>query len=201
MDKTGLESRSIKVSEIAIELRASGDGEAPVITGYAAVYDQLSDPIGGMFREKIAPGAFAAVLQRGYDVRALIDHNPEKILGRTKSGTLRLSQNPKGLRCEIDPPDTQYARDLMASIKRRDIDQMSFSFRTIEDSWDETAIDGKLTIVRTLHDLELCDVSPVTYAAYPQTEVGVRRLKEYVAARGIGSIALCERFLELLSRC
>ncbi len=195
------ESRSIDCGEMAIELRGEGDAAAPVITGYAAVYDQLSDTIGGMFRERIEPGAFAAPLQRGYDVRALVDHNPEKILGRVKSGTLRLSQNPKGLRCEIDPPDTQYARDLMSSIKRGDISQMSFSFRTIEDSWDEKPIDGKMTIIRTLHDMELCDVSPVTYPAYPQTEVGVRRLQEFVSRnKGLASIDLCRRYFELLSR-
>lgn len=151
------------------ELRAVDGGKK--IAGYAAIFNSLSENLGG-FREKIAPGAFANSLASGDDVRGLIDHNPSLILGRTKSGTLRLAEDSKGLRYEINPPDTQYARDLMESLKRGDVDQSSFGFRTLEDSW--TTENGEQ--VRTLLDVKLFDVSAVTFPAYTATSVGLRAL-------------------------
>lgn len=171
------------------ELRADVEpGQAPMIRGYAAVFDQLSEELGG-FREKIQRGAFAANLA-GADVRALFNHDPNLVLGRTKSGTLRLQEDIHGLRIEIDPPDTQAARDLMTSMQRGDIDQMSFGFQVIRDHW-ETDPEGKVT--RTLLDVRLFDVSPVTYPAYPQTQVGVRSaLASAAQAAGIDADALMD---------
>jgi hypothetical protein len=90
------------------------------------------------------------------------------VLGRNKSGTLRLAEDDKGLAIELDPPDTQWARDLMTSMKRGDINQMSFGFETVLDEWNE-----KLT-ERTLIELKLFDVSVVTFPAYRQTSAVVR---------------------------
>jgi HK97 family phage prohead protease len=162
-----------RLSTLDLEIRSlDGTPDKPVIAGYAAVFNQLSDDLGG-FREKIAPGAFTKSL--GNDVRALFNHDSNLILGRTKSKTLRLSEDPKGLAIEIDPPDTEAARDLLTSIKRGDVSQMSFGFFTRSDIWED--IGGK--IVRTLIDVDLFDVSPVTFPSFPQTAVAVRALADF----------------------
>lgn len=158
---------------IGSELRAT-EGESPKIIGYAAVFGQKSDDLGG-FREVIKRGAFKASIANGDDVRALIDHNPTMILGRTSAGTLQTKEDRHGLKVEIDPPDTQAARDLMTSIGRGDISQMSFQFRTIEDSW--RTVDGEE--LRELRQVDLIDVSAVTFPAYPQTDVALRSLEHW----------------------
>ena len=170
MAKPSIERRNFQVSE----LRAitSGDGLRK-ITGYAAVFEKLSDDL-GWFREKIQPGAFADSITTD-DVRALWNHDSNYPLGRNKSGTLTLSEDDHGLKIEIDPPDTQWARDLMTSIDRGDVDQMSFGFQTLSDKWE--MVEGE--DIRTLIKVRLFDVSPVTFPAYPDTEVGLRSLEEY----------------------
>ena len=160
--ETNREERSYQV-EMRVE-----DGDEPKIRGHAAVFNKLSVDLMG-FREKVAPGAFMASIEKS-DIRALWNHNPDYVLGRNKSGTLSLEEDKKGLAIEISPPDTQWARDLMETIKRGDVDQMSFAFQVKKDSWDETGKEN----VRTLEEVELFDVSPVTYPAYPQTDVKIR---------------------------
>lgn len=158
----------------SIEVRAGDDGKSK-IRGHAAVFDKLSDVLFGSFRERIDPGAFADVIKTD-DVRALFNHDPNYILGRTKSGTLILEEDAKGLYIEIDPPDTTVARDLIVSIERGDISQMSFSFSVNQkdEEWDTPA--GKMA-TRTIRKVErLYDVSAVTYPAYPQTDVKIRSL-------------------------
>ena len=171
--KNEIERRNFPVEE----LRAITD-EAGLrhITGYAAVFNSLSEDLGG-FREKIDPGAFADTLNTG-DVRALKNHNSDYVLGRNKSGTLTLSEDQRGLKIDIIPPDAQWAKDLMVSIDRKDIDQMSFGFRTIDQMWEGEYPDE----IRTLMKVQLFDVSPVTFPAYPDTEVGLRSLEEYRTA-------------------
>lgn len=152
-----------------IEVRAAD--EKRVIAGYAAVFNSETD-IGGFFREKIAPGAFTPALKA--DVRALFDHDSSHVLGRTKAGTLRLKEDDHGLAVEIDLPDTQTARDLTASMERGDIDGMSFGFRVTKQEWDETQ-DPPL---RTIQEVELHEVSVVTFPAYEDTEVALRSLEK-----------------------
>jgi len=159
------------------ELRARS-GSKPGITGHAAVFNQLSDDLGG-YREQIQPGAFADTIKGG-DVRALWNHDPNFILARTKSGTLRLSEDREGLKIDADFPDTQFARDLLVSIERGDVDQMSFGFRVLPEGSKWHLEDGG--VVRTVSAVDLFDVSPVTFAAYPQTDVGVRAELRSVAA-------------------
>jgi len=172
--RTGEIERRI-FSGTGLEVRAGEGGETPpVLEGYAAMFDELSEDLGG-FREQIAPGAFTKAL--GGDVRALFNHDGNLILGRTKAKTLRLDEDQRGLRVEITPPDTSAARDLMKSIERGDVDQMSFGFRTMKDSWDE--VDGEL--IRTLIEVRLFDVSPVTFPAYPQTEIALRSMQTWQA--------------------
>lgn len=143
------------------------EGKAPKIEGHASVFNQVADI--GWFREQVAPGAFAQTLQD--DVRALINHDPNYVLGRTVAGTLRLSEDSKGLAISIDPPDTQAARDLMVSMERGDINQMSIGFQAVKETWDETDPNSPL---RTLLQIRLFDVSPVTFPAFTGTDVAVR---------------------------
>ena len=166
--------REVRAFHVAkIELRDDGDG-LPAIRGHAAVFDSWSEDLGG-FREIIRPGAFDSALDRGDDVRALVDHDPSKIIGRAKAGTLSLNVDSRGLRVAITPPDTSVGRDIVESIRRGDVDSMSFGFRTLSDRWGNE--DG--SEVRELLDVELFDVSPVSFPAYTQTDVAVRSLTAF----------------------
>jgi uncharacterized protein len=164
-----IERRKLPISELRVEQK----DDSRKIVGYAAVFNSLSEDLGG-FREKIAPGAFKRSLENGADVRALLNHDSNYVLGRNKSGTLFLSEDERGLKIEITPPDTQWARDLMVSMERGDIDQMSFGFYTISDDWETK--DGEN--IRTLKEVELFDVSVVTYPAYTATSANVRSAEE-----------------------
>jgi len=156
------------------ELRAiTDDNGLRKIVGYAAVFNALSDDLGG-FREKIDPGAFKKTIVAD-DIRALKNHNSDYVLGRNTKKTLILAEDQRGLKIEIIPPDAQWARDLMVSIDRGDIDQMSFGFRTIAHRWEGEGTDE----VRTLMEVKLFDVSPVTFPAYPDTEVALRSHDEW----------------------
>ena len=169
---TGDVERRVYEAELRVTPASEEDGP-PKITGYAAVFDELSLPIGGMFQERLAPNAFSKALRGKPDVRALFNHDPNYVLGRTKAQTLQLSQDATGLAVEITPPDTQWARDLMTSMQRGDISQMSFGFRVGKDSWAPSE-DGTLQVRTVLEVSELLDVSPVTFPAYPQTSVQAR---------------------------
>jgi uncharacterized protein len=162
------------------EFRVARESGSPVIEGYAIVFNSLSEDLGG-FREVIAPAAVDRALAEDHDVRALIDHDSTLILGRSKSGTLRMVKDSHGLRVQITPPDTSYARDLLAVIERGDVSGMSFGFMTPEggDTW---ARSENGTAIRTVNDLYLRDVSVVTYPAYPATEVARRSLEAFEKA-------------------
>jgi HK97 family phage prohead protease len=165
------ETRSCPVAE----LRVAGADQGTAIEGYAAVFNRDSEPLGG-FVERIQPGAFRRTLAEGADVRALIDHDPSRIIGRRKAGTLEVREDPHGLKVSIKPPDTTAGRDLVASIRRGDVDQMSFGFRAVRDEWEERS-DGMTQ--RTLVDVDLFDISAVTFPAYPDTEIAVRSLERW----------------------
>jgi len=158
-----------------IELRTAGG--KTMIRGFAARYGTLSSNLGG-FRETIAHGAFRSALNRGDDVRCLFNHSANNILGRTRSGTLRLKEmcsggahSACGLWFECDLPNTTLARDLKTSIERGDLDGCSFAFAVPDggDSWDEGTDENGMTFPRrTLRDINpLLDVSAVCYPAYP----------------------------------
>jgi HK97 family phage prohead protease len=175
----GIERRAFTVDRLAIERRA--EGETPHIVGHAAVFNTTID-IGRWFRERIAPGAFKRAVAED-DVRALFNHDENWILGRTKAQTLSLSEDDKGLAVDVLPPDTQLVRDLVLTpIERGDVSQMSFAFRVRKEEWDET---GDVPL-RTLLEVELFDVSPVTFPAYPTTDVGLRSLEEFRKRRPKG---------------
>jgi len=163
--------KKIEVRTLPIELRAEEDNKK--IVGYAAVYDQLSEDLGG-FKEKIKKGAFASSIKRD-DIKLLFNHDPNYVLGRSINGTLKLEEDDHGLKIEAVPPETSFAKDLITLMERGDIDQMSFGFIVNKDEWDTSNEDLP---IRTLLDVELFDVSPVTFPAFPQTNVGVRSAEE-----------------------
>lgn len=160
-----MERRAFEVKELRVERQ---EGKAVRIGGYAAVFGSESVDLGG-FTERIAQGAFSGSLSR--DVVALVNHNPDKPLARTTSGTLKLAEDERGLAFEAQLADTTHARDVVADIEAGNIKGMSFGFRTLRDAWAKV---GPAKWLRTLLDVELFDVSPVTYPAYPSTEVGLR---------------------------
>lgn len=163
--------RRLYDTEMRVERRAEG---ATVLVGHAAVFNSMSLDLGG-FREVVAPGAFAATIVED-DIRALFNHRPDFVLGRNRARTLRLSEDTRGLAFEIDLPDTQVARDLATSIERGDISGNSFGFETVEDRWERTDA-GE---VRTLVRVRLFDVSPVTFPAYPATDLAKRSLEAWL---------------------
>ncbi|VVE28320.1 hypothetical protein PPN31114_03519 [Pandoraea pneumonica] len=163
------------------ELRSSSDPAKPsVIVGYAAVFNTRSSLIMNMFVEEIAPGAFDDVI--GDDVRALFNHDPNFVLGRTRSGTLSLSLDSRGLAYTITPPDTQMVRDLvLAPMQRGDVSGSSFKFR-VAPGGDEWREEGDI-VVRTIRRFEaLIDVSPVTYPAYEDSHAAQRSLSAWKEA-------------------
>ena len=186
------ESRALQNIELNDE--DDDDDKLPTIVGYAAKFDSDSQDLGG-FIERIDRNAFDRALEERHDVRALVDHDSSKIIGRSASGTLRMSTDDVGLRVEIDPANTQAGRDVVESIKRGDIDGMSFGFQVIRDAWAER--DGKA--LRTIHDLSLKDVSTVSFPAYPATEVALRSLDRQLNRRdGNGlSVSLAKARLRL----
>lgn len=138
--------------------------------GHAAVFDSASDDLGG-FTEYVARGAFKRALDKHPDVRALFNHDPNYVLGRTKSKTLDLREDPRGLHYYVTAPDVTYARDLRTLMLRGDIDQSSFAFTVERDKWVEQ--DGKVT--RTIQEIrDLYDVSVVTTPAYPEADASAR---------------------------
>lgn len=158
----------IQSRELRVKRNETG---APVIEGYAAVFNSLSEDLGG-FYEQILPGAFTASLKTNPDVRALFNHDSNIVLGRTKSGTLELQEDATGLFWRCTLPDTAMARDLAVSIERGDVDQCSFGFYCLSDSW---AMQNG-TPIRSVKTAEIFDVSAVTYPAYPATSVAMRSL-------------------------
>lgn len=157
------DNRSVAYTNL--ELRAEGDGNT--LVGYAAVFDSPSEPL--PFTEFVRPGAFTKTLNDGADVRLLIDHEGVP-LARTKSGTLVLEEDARGLHVEasLDPANPDAAR-VLSAMKRGDMSQMSFAFRTIKDSFNADRT------VRELREVQLFDVSVVTFPAYEDTVAEVRQ--------------------------
>lgn len=155
------------VAPPAMERRAFQDVQPKGrrLEGYAATFG--TEARIGPFTELIAPGAFAKSL--GGDVLALLDHSPATVLGRTRSGTLRLSEDSKGLAFSLDLPETQAGRDVLALAERGDLGGMSFGF-TVPDNGEDWQ--GQR---RTLRMVNLAEISVVSaWAAYPDTEITLR---------------------------
>lgn len=156
-----------------IETRADG---SKLIVGYGAVFYRAGD-VGTEYElwpglvERIGPTAFNRALAERQDVRGLYNHNPSHILGRTASGTMRLSVDDVGLRYELDFADTQLYRDLAISLERGDIDGSSFGFVARTRRYE--SLDDRNEIM-WIDDADLFDVGPVTYPAYTATSAEIR---------------------------
>ena len=161
---TSVERRDIRIEDF--ELRAAGDGMS--FSGYAAVFNSPSQPL--PFTEVIAPGAFKRTLTRRNNIRMLLNHDTSRVLGTTRSGTLRLQEDSRGLHVEADLPDTTYGRDLSVVMQRGDVDAMSFGF-SVPPKGDRWSDDGAQ---RTLTEVRLHEVSVVTFPAYEATSANVR---------------------------
>ncbi len=161
----------------SVEIRADGgDSAQQHISGHAAVFGtwtRIWD-----WRERILPGAFTRAIAED-DVRALYNHDPNYVLGRNIAGTLDLAEDDQGLVVDIIPPETQWARDLLVTMGRGDVNQMSFGFTVGAEEW---VFNEDIDIWdRSIREISrLWDVSPVTFPAYPSTDAQVRAMGLYV---------------------
>lgn len=146
-------------------------GKGPVVAGYVVEFEKLSLPLFGGFREKVRKGCFAAYLRGKEVTKALWNHDPRSVLGSTKNGTLALWEDNIGLRFELELPDTTAGQDAEESIRRGDVDGVSFGFSCLKDEWDNSDPNG---LVRTLVEASLYEISPCTFPAYPSSTVAVR---------------------------
>ena len=153
-----------RIAYTTLDLRQADNGTT--LYGYAALFDSPSEPM--PFIEYVKRGAFSKTLNDGADVRLLIDHEGVP-LARTKSGTMRLMEDERGLAVEadLDPMNPDAAR-VISAMKRGDLSQMSFAFRTIQDKFSDDRM------VRELREVQLYDVSVVTFPAYEQTVAEIR---------------------------
>ncbi|MDT0163826.1 HK97 family phage prohead protease [Bacillus sp. AG4(2022)] len=154
-----------------VEIRETEDGQR-TLTGYAVKWEMKSHKMGywTRFREQFKKGAFTESLNKE-DQRALWSHDTSRVLGRTKNGTLRLYEDDVGLRFELDLPNTTLGNDAYETIKRGDIDGVSFGFSMRKQEWDESDPDN---IIRTISQADLFEISPVSFPAYPDSQVSAR---------------------------
>jgi uncharacterized protein len=163
-----------------IEIRQA-EGQAPVLVGYAALFNSRSLDLGG-FVETIRPGAFARSLKDTPEVLALAHHDSSRPLARRSAGTLSIAEDAKGLRVEITLNDSTAARDILADVRSGNIEGMSFGFSTQKDTVVRKT--GELP-VRELIDVNLFEVSPVTMPAYPETSIAARSVQAALDADGL----------------
>lgn len=162
---------------VAAEFRAAGDGNSRTLEGHAAVFNQVIDY--GPWRELIRPGAFEKTIQERDQV-ALWDHDSGRPLGRRSKGTLELSEDGTGLRSVLHLPNNSFGNDAYEAVKRGDVVGMSFAFDIIKEV--VTDGDGETKPLRELVELRLWEVSPVTFPAYPQTDIEARGMFYEVAS-------------------
>lgn len=185
--------RAVRPANARLEIREAKSGPGTIV-GYGAVFYSASDPgtryeWWGDVEERILPGAFDRAIRED-DVRGLVNHDPACLLGRTKSGTMRLAADEKGLRYEIDAPDTQVGRDTVLSVRRGDLDGSSFSFLTTDEEWVKES--GKQ--VRLVRGVQLFDTGPVTFPAYEATTADVRTaIRESAKAALAGGVKALKR--------
>ncbi len=179
-----IQRRDLVADDAKIEVQTREDGKRHIV-GYASVFYREGDRgteyeiIPGL-RERIMPGAFDRAIAEGQDVRGLVNHKKEMLLGRTSAGTVTVSVDSRGLKYSIDPPDTQLGRDTMVSLQRGDLSRSSFGFWIEKDGY--TFREEKDFDVVEVRDVNLYDVGPVTDAAYAGTTSGVReyRSQEFI---------------------
>lgn len=159
----------------SIELRAAGEGKLPTIVGYGAVFGRLSQNLGG-FVEDIAPQAFNDTIARKTsssaadgDLKSYWNHDGSRFLGRTSAGNLTVGIDVTGVRYEVAPPNTSYARDLVELVDNRLVIGSSFTFRTLPDG-DVWSLTEQGFPKRTIVGAEMFELGPVSDPAYLATE-------------------------------
>ncbi len=171
-----LEMRTIPAE--GLEIRAEQDGKIKRISGYGIVYNRETQLYDDLY-EVIRPGAASEFLATNPDIKCCLNHNRERIFGRTKSGTVKLEENSKGVKYTVKPPDAQWARDAIASIERGDIDGSSFTFAVLpQDEKVSKRSDG--TYLREVFKIaRIGEMGPVTDPAYLDTTAEARAKAEY----------------------
>lgn len=168
-----------RVLPLNIELRQAEGDDVPKLVGHAAVFNEwstISDPwFGDLYEEQVAPGAFRKTIKEG-DIRALWNHDPNIVLGRLKAGTLTLREDEQGLATEITPPDNEWGRPVLDAVKRGDVSGMSIAFQVVKEKWThpDRKKEPEALRQRVIMEARLMEVSPVTFPAYPQTDIGAR---------------------------
>jgi len=181
-DKGKIENRQIKVSEIRVD--QGEEGQPPKLSGYFVKWDQESVDMG--FIEVFRRGAFTESLKT-QDVVMLWSHDSSKPLARMSKGTLTVREDDAGAYFECTPPDNSWGKDAVESIKRGDVEGVSFGFAATDDTWGTK--DNKN--FREVLKATLFEVSPTPFPAYPSTTVSARSFAEY----GLDSEALCGLFI------
>lgn len=166
------ETRAFDITKF--NTRSENEEQNTSIEGYAAVFNSKTR-IGDWFDEVIEPGAFSRSLSENSDIRALFNHDWNNVLGRTKSGTLTLKEDEKGLNFNVELPNTSVARDLSESMARGDINQCSFGFFVTGEEWDYSVEPA----LRTIKEVELYEISVVSIPAYDDTEASLVRDKDF----------------------
>ncbi|HHT7137845.1 HK97 family phage prohead protease [Bacillus cereus group sp. BceL306] len=168
-EKRELLSSNLEIREV--------EGGLRTIVGYAVKWEMKSVTMGywRRFKEQFKRGAFTDSLTKD-DQLALWSHDYSQVLGRTKNGTLRLFEDEIGLRFELDLADTTLGDDTYKTIKRGDVDGVSFGFQMVKEEWDESDPDN---IVRSVTKAKLVEISPVAFPAYPESQVSARSHDPY----------------------
>jgi HK97 family phage prohead protease len=175
----------IRTNSVDFEVRAEGDGMT--FTGYASVFNSPSEDLGG-FIEYVAPGAFKRSLQSRNEVKLLWNHDSGEPLASLRGGTMQLVEDERGLKVTAQLPQTSRGRDVAELLRTNVINEMSFGFNVIKDSWSR---DGQ---TRTLESVRLFEVSVVSFGAYKATEAAVRS-----SAQTINPDQLADALLKLES--
>lgn len=152
------------------EFKIRENGEDIFIEGYFAVFNTRYEMWEGA-AETVINGAFLDTL--GEDIRALINHNTDFVLGRTTAGTLELAEDDTGLfgRIKINKNDSD-AMNLYARVQRGDVNQCSFGFDIIDETYKT---DAQGNVLWELRKVKLYEVSVVTFPAYEETIVQARK--------------------------
>jgi|GEM_PF-1493119 len=167
-----IERRNLDNVEIRI---VKGDDDSKHITGHAAVFNK--DSVGLCFIERILPGTFKDSIEKD-DVVALFNHDSNIVLGRKSAKTLTVEEDKEGLLFDATLPETYAAKDLHILVDRGDVNGASFGFITLDDKW-ETENEGE-TLVRILSKVQLIDVSPATFPAFPDTKIATRSMDRWL---------------------
>ena len=189
MPKTA-ERRDLALPAADVALRAI-EGGGRKFDGHAAVFNSrtaIGNPLTWGFFEEIAPGAFSKTISEG-DARFLIDHDTRLVVSRVSAGSLRLSQDQVGLAVDADLDDRlSYVGDLVVNLDNRNVTGMSFGFRVVKDDWETVAVEtseGDMEAeLRVIREVQLYEVSAVTFPAYEDTDAGLRSVGVALAARG-----------------